>query len=41
MKAYGLTLCLRDDPEKIAAYVAHHRAVWPGVVPTPPTNNRR
>ena len=32
MKAYGLTLCLRDDPEKIAAYVAHHRAVWPGVV---------
>lgn len=32
MKAYGLTLCLQDDPEKIASYVAYHRAVWPGVL---------
>lgn len=31
MKSYGLTLCLRDDPEAIAAYVRHHQAVWPQV----------
>lgn len=31
MKYYGLTLCLRDDPEAIAAYVRHHQAVWPQV----------
>ncbi len=31
MKCYGLTLCLRDDPEAIAAYVRHHQAVWPQV----------
>ncbi|MFN8526435.1 MAG: L-rhamnose mutarotase [Chloroflexota bacterium] len=32
MKAYALTLCLRDDQAKIAAYKLHHRAVWPGVL---------
>ena len=32
MKSYGLTLCLQDDPRKIADYKAHHRAVWPGVL---------
>ncbi len=32
MKAYGLTLCLQDDPAKIAAYKEYHRAVWPGVL---------
>ena len=32
MKTYGLTLCLQDDPEKIAAYTEHHRAVWPEVL---------
>lgn len=32
MQSFGLTLCLKDDPEKIAAYKAHHRAVWPEVL---------
>jgi L-rhamnose mutarotase len=32
MKAYGLTLCLRDDPAKIASYQEYHRAVWPEVL---------
>lgn len=32
MKTYGLTLCLQDDPAKIAAYTEHHRAVWPEVL---------
>lgn len=32
MKTYGLTLCLQDDPEKIASYIAYHRAVWPEVL---------
>lgn len=32
VKSYGLTLCLRDDPETIARYVEQHRAVWPGVI---------
>jgi len=32
MKAYGLTLCLQDDPAKIASYTQYHRAVWPGVL---------
>ena len=32
MQAYGLTLCLQDDPEKIEAYRAYHQAVWPGVL---------
>jgi L-rhamnose mutarotase len=31
MKAFGLTLLLQDDPEKIAAYKEHHRNVWPEV----------
>ena len=31
VKCYGLTLCLHDDPEAIAAYVRHHQAVWPPV----------
>src|SRR3989442_1367105 len=31
MKNYGLTLLLRDDPEKIAEYRRQHQAVWPGV----------
>ena len=31
MKVFGLTLCLQDDPDKIAAYKAHHQAVWPEV----------
>ena len=31
MKVVGLTLCLQDDPEKIAAYRHHHQAVWPEV----------
>lgn len=30
-KNFGLTLCLRDDPEKIAAYRRYHQAVWPEV----------
>ena len=32
MKSYGLTLCLQDDPQKIAAYKAYHQAVWPEVL---------
>lgn len=32
MKYYGLTLCLQDDPEKIALYQEYHRAVWPEVL---------
>jgi L-rhamnose mutarotase len=31
VKTFGLTLLLQDDPEKIASYKAHHRAVWPEV----------
>ena len=31
MKVFGLTLCLQDDPDKIAAYRQHHQAVWPEV----------
>src|ERR1043166_5832180 len=30
-KTFGLTLCLQDDPEKIAAYKTYHQSVWPGV----------
>ena len=30
-KYFGLTLCLRDDPEKIAAYKEAHLKVWPEV----------
>ncbi len=29
---YCLALDLKDDPDAIAAYEAHHRAVWPEVV---------
>jgi L-rhamnose mutarotase len=32
MKAYGLTLCLRDDPELIDRYKEHHQRVWPEVL---------
>ena len=31
MKAFGLTLCLRDDPHKMAEYRRFHQAVWPEV----------
>ena len=31
MKTFGLTLCLRDDAEKIAAYRRFHQSVWPEV----------
>ena len=30
-KCFGLTLCLQDDPDKIAAYRRYHQAVWPEV----------
>ena len=32
MKRYCLALDLKDDPELIAGYEKHHRAVWPGVL---------
>jgi L-rhamnose mutarotase len=32
MKRYCLALDLKDDPELIAAYEAHHEAVWPEVL---------
>ncbi len=31
MQVYGLTLCLQNDPAKIAAYKTYHQAVWPEV----------
>jgi L-rhamnose mutarotase len=31
MKCYARSLDLKDDPDVIAAYDAHHRAVWPEV----------
>jgi L-rhamnose mutarotase len=31
MKTYARTLDLKDDPAMIAAYDAHHQAVWPEV----------
>jgi L-rhamnose mutarotase len=31
-KRYCLTLDLKDDPQLIAEYEAHHRAVWPEVL---------
>jgi L-rhamnose mutarotase len=31
MKTFGLTLCLQDDPDKIAAYIRFHQTVWPEV----------
>ena len=43
MKRHVLTVDLKDDPALVAAYRAHHRAVWPEVqaslgkqVPFPP-----
>lgn len=32
MKALGLTLLLRDDPEVVAQYTRDHAAVWPEVL---------
>jgi L-rhamnose mutarotase len=32
MPRYCLTLDLKDDPALIAAYEAHHRAVWPAIL---------
>jgi len=32
MKRYALALDLKDDPVLIAAYEAHHRAVWPEIL---------
>ena len=32
MTRHVLTVDLRDDPDAIAAYREHHRAVWPEVV---------
>jgi L-rhamnose mutarotase len=32
MTRHVLTVDLRDDPTAIAAYVAHHRRVWPEVL---------
>lgn len=31
MKAFGLTLLLQDDAQKMATYKEYHRAVWPEV----------
>ena len=31
MKAFGLTLNLKDDPEGIETYKEYHRNVWPEV----------
>ena len=32
MKRYCLALDLKDDPELIAQYEAHHREVWPAII---------
>jgi L-rhamnose mutarotase len=32
MRRYCLALDLKDDPELIAAYEAHHENVWPEVI---------
>ena len=32
MRRYALALDLKDDPALIAAYEAHHRAVWPEIL---------
>jgi L-rhamnose mutarotase len=32
MKRYCFALDLKDDPELIAAYEAHHEAVWPEII---------
>src|SRR5690348_11185693 len=31
MRAFGLTLCLQNDPDKITEYRAYHQSVWPEV----------
>jgi len=31
VRAFGLTLCLQDDPVKISEYRRYHQAVWPEV----------
>ena len=31
MKRYAQTINIKDDPDAIARYVEHHRAVWPEV----------
>ncbi|SRR6266496_3283720 len=32
MKRYCLTLDLKDDPEVIKEYEAHHKRVWPEII---------
>lgn len=32
MKVWARTLCLQDDPQKIADYQSYHAAVWPEVL---------
>lgn len=32
MKRYCLTLDLKNDPELIRQYEAHHKAVWPEII---------
>lgn len=32
MKQYCLALDLKDDPELIASYIAHHQKVWPEIL---------
>src|SRR6476469_4097657 len=32
MKRYCLTLALRNEPELIQQYEAHHKAVWPEII---------
>jgi len=32
LKRYCLALDLKDDPALIAAYEAHHKNVWPGII---------
>lgn len=32
MKEYVFALDLKNDPEKIMAYIVHHKNVWPAVV---------
>ena len=31
MRAFGLTLCLQSDRDKISEYRRYHQAVWPEV----------
>ena len=32
MKCYGLTICLKDDPELIERYKEYHRHPWPETI---------